>query len=436
MRARSASARASARRRQVRATAVVAGLAALALAFSGCAPETSVAISTPPQVDGPLPDATRAQLEASVTHAMAAAGASGAIVGVWVPWSGTWVTGLGTESSIDATPVDADMVFRIADATRPMTCDVLYRLAADGVVGLDDSVSEYVTGVPDLEGVTLLELCNGTSGIGSYQPTLQAQWLTNPKRVWGARELTSFGLGYSEFTGENSPYRDSDTAYILLGLALERASGKSAAALLDQYVFEPLDMVSSSLPRPAAATPSKTEPVLLGHHSLPGADGVMNCTEPLDITPLSSSIGFTDSGVTSTITDLGRYAQALAAGALAPEGQPDRWAAPLPVSADGPSWLQSTGGAFLAGSLIGQHGTMPGYITAVYSDPGTGMTVAVVLNNSAAGAGLGASLAWELAAIASKAPAASGQTAPEFGLPWTAEQYHEAVTQAAVCPIP
>ncbi|MGC5223579.1 serine hydrolase domain-containing protein [Micromonospora sp. DT81.3] len=419
-----------------RATAGLVGLTALALALAGCAPESSVAIETPPQVDGPLPEEVRAPLEASVTHAMAAAGATGALVGVWVPWSGTWVTGLGTESPTGSAPIDTDMVFRAADATRPMTCDVLYGLAAEGVVGFDDSISDYVTGVPDLEDITLIELCNGTSGLGDFQGTLQSQWITNPERVWGARELTSFGLGYSKPIPPGSQYRESDTGYVLLGLALQRATNKSAAQLLNEYVFDPLDLQSTTLPRATPSAPSRSEPVLKGYHSLRGPDGVINCAEPLDITTMSSSMGFTDSGVTSTISDLGRYAQALASGALAREGQPDRWANPLPVSPDGPSWLQATGGAFLAGSLVGQHGWVPGYLTSVYSDPETGMTVAVVLNNSAAGSTLAASLAWELAAIASKAPAASGETAPQFGLPWTAEQYHEAIAQAAVCPLP
>ena len=44
---------------------------------------------------------------------------------------------------------------------------------------------------------------------------------------------------------------------------------------------------------------------------------------------------------------------------------------------------------------------MPGYITAAFSDPATGFTIAVVLNDSTAGSGMGAYLAWELAAIAS-----------------------------------
>ena len=71
-----------------------------------------------------------------------------------------------------------------------------------------------------------------------------------------------------------------------------------------------------------------------------------------------------------------------------------------------------------------------------YCSGASGLTVAVVLNDSAANSGVGAQLAWELAAIASKAPAASGQTAPEAGLPWTAEQYHEKIAANAICATP
>ncbi len=85
------------------------------------------------------------------------------------------------------------------------------------------------------------------------------------------------------------------------------------------------------------------------------------------------------------------------------------------------------------GSLVGQFGAVPGYTTAAFSDPQSGLTVAVVLNDSAAGSGIGGYLAWELAAIASKAPAAAGETAPEAGLPWTADQFHAEITKRAGC---
>lgn len=45
-------------------------------------------------------------------------------------------------------------------------------------------------------------------------------------------------------------------------------------------------------------------------------------------------------------------------------------------------------------------------------------------------------LAWQLSAIASKAPAVEGQTAPEFGLPFTAEQYAQSIADSAICSAP
>lgn len=414
--------------------AAVASAAALSVVLTGCSSEEPFSYTPPAQVDGVLPDDTVAQLQDAVTNAMVMSGSSGAIVGVWVPWSGSWVAGLGTQSADDQTPVTADMTFRVADVTRQMTCDVLYGLYDDGIVELDAPVPDYVSGVAELTDVTLLDLCNGTSGLGSSEGTVRSMWLNTPAREWAPLELASFGLGQSR-TAPHTTFRDSDAGYLLLGLALERASGKSASALIAEYVTEPLELNSTSLPNATAATPS-ADSALRGNH-LPAIEGGYDCAAPIDITTLSSSVGFTDSGVVSTIEDLGRYSQAEARQALRDSGaEPARYGTPLPVSPNGPSWFQATGGAYLVGPLVGQHGWVPGYLTAAYSDPETGFTVAVTLNTSSAGGGAAAYLAWELAAIASKAPAAAGQTAPEFGLPFTAEQYRDAINGLVVCASP
>ncbi len=419
-----------------RAVLALASAVVLSLVAAGCAPDEHVEIDVPAQVGKAFPEATAQQLQDAVTHAMAAAGASGAIVGVWAPWSGTLVTGLGVESPGSTKAVSEDMEFRVAQLTRPMTCDVLYAVAAEDTVRLTDSVAKWVPGVPDLTDVTLEQLCDSTSGIGSYRPQLSGLFLSNPSRVWNPRELSSYGIGQPRETQPGAAYRDSDAGYILLGVALERATGRSAADLLQDYVFDPLDMEATRLPANAAATPDDDgSPVLNGHHSLPDAAGVMNCVEPLDVTALSASTGYTDSGVVSDIDDLGRYVQALAAGAILPAGV-DRFDAPLAVFAEAPSWYTTRGGAIQAGSLIGQFGSVPGYATAAFADPQSGLTVAVVLNNSAVGGGFAEYLAWELAAIASKAPASGGATAPEAGLPWTAQQYHDMIAAAAICTPP
>lgn len=418
---------------QRRVRVAVVGATVLALALTGCAgTSSSISYAGPAQVEGAFPEATQAQLNDAVTHAMAASGASGAIVGVWAPWSGSWVTGLGTQSPGDSTPVDAEMSFRIGDVTRLMTCDVLYALADRGIVKLDDSVTKYVTGVADLSAVTLLDLCNGTGGIGSSADIVLPNVLSTPERHWNAKEMASFGLERARLA-PGLAYQDSDAGYLMLGLALERASGLSAEKLIEEYVTVPLDLDNTALPTWEPTTPGDN--ALSGFYLQPAEEGGMNCAAPVDITTSSSSIGFTNAGAVSTITDLGRYAQAEAAQVLRTREKPQRYADPIPAYPNAPSWLQVTGAGFLVGSMIGQHGWAPGYLTAAYSDPTTGFTVAVVLNNSTAGKDFIAALAWELAAIASKAPAAAGQTAPEFGLPFTAEQYHEQIAASAVCPI-
>ena len=419
-----------------RLRAVVGGAIALALVLTGCSASDSDLSYTPPkQVDAKLPDDVTAQLQAAVDSAMVASGSTGAIVGVWVPWSGKWVAGVGTQSGGDSAKVTADMSFRVADVTRLMTCDVLYGMADAGKVKLDDPVSKHVSGVADLADVTLLDLCNGTSGVGSSEGTAKPYWLNTPGREWAPLQLASFGLGAARGPAHTA-YKDSDAGYLLLGLALERVSGKSASELISEYVTTPLELNSTALPDPAAATPAPS-PALNGNYLPVAEGGGYDCAAPIDITKSSSSIGFTDSGVTSTITDLGRYAQAEARQALRKEGaEPARFGAPLPSGPKAPSWYQATGGGLLVGSMIGQQGWVPGYATAAYSDPATGFTVAVTLNNSSAGGSVAAYLSWQLAAIASKAPAAKGETAPEFGLPFTAEQYGKAIADGAICSAP
>lgn len=408
-----------------RALAAVAGAAAVVLCLAGCSADPEAQIDVPAQVEGGFPAETQAELEAAVSFAMAATGSTGAVVGVWAPWSGSWVAGVGDAS--------VDDVFRVADLTRPMTCDVLYQMVDEGTVSLDDDVREYVPSVAGLEGVTLGMLCDGTSGLGRYEAALQQEWLNLPTRMWNPNELVAYGTVGFDPSSAGVAWGDSDTAYVLLGIALENAALTGAGSLLQTKVFEPLGLERTRLPGRAAAAPG--EPALTGLLSEPGEDGALSCAEPRDITSISSSIGFTNAGVVSTIQDVGRYTQALATGALTPDGI-DRFGSPHPIGGDLPSWLTNAGGAFQAGSLIGQFGSVPGYITASFAHPETGMTVSIVLNNSAASDLVGAYLAWELAAIASKAPAASGQTVPAAGLPWTAEQYHDAIGAEAVCPLP
>lgn len=420
-------------RRWRRSAAVaIAGAGALALVLSGCTSQGTVSIDVPAQVDAPLPEATVTEMRDAVSAAITATGATGAIVGVWAPWSGTWISGVGTQGPGGAEVTD-DLQFRAADVTGAMTCDAVYRLAADGRFALDDPITQWVSNVPGYEDITLRQLCDGTSGLASYTSSLDGLVRSNPDRVWNARELMSYGISKPRLNDPGVSFASSPTNFLLAGLAVERVTGESLADVITERVIDPLGLAATSTPGPAAAAPG-TSP-LTGHWSQPNADGAYDCAQPTEFTTMSSSYGQAVSGAVTNIRDLGRYAQALATGALLPDDN-DRFANPVPVAADQPTWFTAAGGAYQAGSLIGQFGSTPGYIVGAFADPATGMSVAVVLNNSAGNENTGAWLAWQLAAIASKAPAAAGQTLPEAGLPWTADQMRDNITASAICAPP
>ncbi|MCD1267922.1 serine hydrolase [Microbacterium sp. MEC084] len=414
-----------------RAVAALAGAAAIAVAISGCTGGDPRDATTPDLVSGELPGDTVEQLQGAVEHAMAATGSSGAIVGVWVPWAGAWVTGLGSTAHEGGSEVSTDMAFRIASMTRPMTCDVLYGMVEDGIVELDDPVSKYVPSTPDLTDVTLKQLCDNTSGLARSHDTLLDNYLRTPEREWNAREVAAAGLG-KDRTEAGVAFTDSDTGYLLLGVALQNAASETPAALMRRYVTGPLGLDQTRLPGARAEAPG--EPALPGYYS-DQEDRDAGCVAPREYTEMSASFGYTDSGAVSTIDDLGAYTASLAARAKDGDALAPRWADAKPISTKSDSWYQYAGGTFIAGSMVGQQGTVPGYMTSAYADMDNGLTVAVVLNNSAAPESLVGYLAKELAAIVSKVPAREGGTAPEFGLPWTAEDYHQRIADRAVCPI-
>lgn len=412
--------------RSRRRRGLVAVLTAAMLGLTACAPGTSVDHEPTSQADAPLPAEISDRLQAAVETAMAATGSTGAIVEVRAPWSGVWSATFGT-SGPEGAEVTSDMRFKAGPITRMMACDVLYGMAHRGIVSVDDKLATWLAGYPSAADVTLGQLCDSTSGLGSYAPELTSRWYAVPKREWAPKELIAYGFAKGFTSDPGAAYRDSDTGYLLLGLALQRAADRTPAQLLSEYVFEPMGMESSSLP--TAVTGSGW---LAGLRS---AGKKPNCTEPVDLTSLSPTTGGMAAGVVSTVDDLSDYIQSVALATRSYDTE-SRFADGLPAGSKAPSWFTAAGGALQAGSLVGQAGAVPGYLTAAFADRETGLSVVLVLNNSRADATVPRHLAWQLAAIASKAPAAPGESTPEAGLPWKSQTYAQKVVDSAICPLP
>ncbi len=401
------------------------------LTLSACAAATNTTVSVPEPPAGALPAASTEMLDTALAEAMALAAASGAIAGVWAPWSGSWVSAAGTTAPGGTEKMTADMRFRIGDNTKPMTCDVLYALVEDGTVAIDDKASDYLPSIVGIGGITLGHLCHGTSGLGDFTRTLGSMFAVNPTRQWSPVELVSDGIANAGTGLPGDSYAPSDTNYVLLGLALEEATGRSWRSLYKQHVFDRLGMDDTLFPDPTTLT--LPGPFAPGWESLKLADGTLACDAPTDETALSNSQVFTAGGVVSSVDDLYRYSRSFATGALLSDDlKKEAWQT-IPLGADAPSWQKFGPGGLELGPMRGQAGSIPGHLTAMLSDPATGLTVVVMLNNSTAGAGFAQLLAMKLAAIAAKAQPTEGEKLPVVGLPWSEEQMTEQLAARAVC---
>lgn len=414
---------------RARRTLAVAAIGLLGLT-AGCTTADAVPPG-PEQAQSELPEATVEAMRSAVESAIAATRATGAIVGVWAPWAGSWTAAEGKASANGSEAMSVDMRFRIAENTKPMTCTVLLGLVDDGVVALGDPVKKYLPRMVGIDEITLRQLCEQTSGLGDYSTALRPQLVNNPTRPYVPLELITDGMGEPKAGSPGKTFSPSNAGFMVLGKALEKASGKNWSQLYEQYVFEPLGMTATSFP--TGREQVLPEPHPRGYAFAVDASGALVCSTVRDESELSPTMAWTAGAVVSNLDDLHVFAGAFARGDLvSPQSEKQQWKT-VTMGADVPSWEGYGLGGLQLGPLRGHAGQIPGFISAMLSDPDSGLTVVVMLNNSSAGSGLAQSLAMQLASIASKAPAKQGE-APVITLPWSDEQAAQAVQDAAVCP--
>jgi CubicO group peptidase (beta-lactamase class C family) len=191
------------------------------------------------------PSADRRALVARVDSLAAdqLANAPAASVAVAVVRGGDTIVmrGYGFADRAAMRPAGPTTVYEIGSITKQFTAAAIMRLVEQGKIGLDDDLSKYVPSFP-LHGhhVTIRQLLNHTSGIHSYtnQPAWRPHWADDltPDSIVGfvARDTFDFAPG--------TQWRYNNTGYVLLGMVIEKVSGKPYATYLEEQFFAPLGL--------------------------------------------------------------------------------------------------------------------------------------------------------------------------------------------------
>jgi CubicO group peptidase (beta-lactamase class C family) len=141
-------------------------------------------------------------------------------------------------------PATRETVYEIGSVTKPLTATAIMVLVEDGKLGLDDTITNYLPGLPtSWAGVTIRHLLTHTSGIKDYTdvPNFEAACKLPVSFEAIIQTVSGFPLQFKP----GDKYAYSNTGFFLLGGIIQKASRKSYAEFMNERIFAPLSMTST-----------------------------------------------------------------------------------------------------------------------------------------------------------------------------------------------
>lgn len=239
-----------------------------------------------------------------------------------------------------------DSRFNLGSASKMFTAVAVVQLAEAGKLELDAPVGRWVEGLaPAVAAVTIRQLLTHSGGLGNFFMPENLAALQQARTV-----RQQMGLVDDErpaFT-PGSRFQYSNTGFLLLGRAVEKASGEDFATYLTRKVFGPAGMAMTSLdpqlPVPAAAGLTRLPAMLPGGGAglspppqgvimpppggpMPPPGAVMHPPplDPMRVAVEAALPATPAGGAYSTAADIARFFAALRAGKLVGPA----WATPL-----------------------------------------------------------------------------------------------------------
>jgi D-alanyl-D-alanine carboxypeptidase len=269
---------------------------------------------------------------------------------------------------------------------------VALQLIHEGKIGLDDPISKYLgsepwfSRLPNAQSITVRQLMNHTSGLVRYEfnERFTADLTASPDRVWRPHELVAYILDTAAPFAAGQGWDYSDTNYIVLGMIMEKVTGRTYYDLARERVLRPAKL--------AETVPSDARVIAGLANGYAGANNPFGGTDAMLVEGrmvINPQFEWTGGGIASTAADQARWGKRLYEG-----GAFD--ASMLPKLLDGvPARLgQNTKyglGVIIRestalGTLYGHSGFMPGYQAEMLYLPAQKAAVAFQVNSSVPGA--------------------------------------------------
>lgn len=330
-------------------------------------------LAGPARAETPLDPATVKALEAALDKGLSKCITPGVMVGVWQPGRQPWKAVRGVADVSTRRPVTLHSSSRVGSVTKTFTVTLFLQLVDEGRLGLDDKLSKWFPKMQNADRVTLRMLANMSSGLPSY--TKDEAWVdeyfTHPTRPWTPEQLVAEAAKLKpSFQPGDKQFEYSNTNTVLLGLILEKVTGKRFPQLLQEKILTPLGLAHTAYP-PDARLP---EPFLRGYTVQGVVDGLLQ-----DATDWTPTFGGPAGQMYSTLDDLAVWSRALGSGSLLKPATQKTRLEPTPAHAGGERYYAM--GLGYDHGWLAHEGELPGYNAIVTFHPATGTVIVVAANS-------------------------------------------------------
>jgi D-alanyl-D-alanine carboxypeptidase len=263
-----------------------------------------------------------------------------------------------------------------------------FQLVKEGKINLDDRIEKYLgkepwfDKLPNARQITVRQLMNHTSGLVRYEfkETFTNDLTKNPMKVWTPEERLAYLFGETAKFEPGKGWDYSDTNYIVLGMIIEKVTGKKFYDEANRRLIKPLDL-DDTIPQESP----KMKGVVQGYAGAGNPFGGKDAMIENGKFVINPQLEWTGGGYASTSQDLARWAKMMYEGkAYDPSLLPqvlDGVAAPM-LGKDSRYGLGVIIRQTQAGTSYGHSGFFPGYLTDMMYFPEARVAIAVQVNTS------------------------------------------------------
>jgi D-alanyl-D-alanine carboxypeptidase len=309
-------------------------------------------------------------------------GATGMAAAVIIRGRLVWAGGSGLANRETKTGVAADTPFPIFSITKMFMGALAVKLAEEGRLKLDDPLSGARADWPHADRITLRMLLNHTSGVGGeLRPgnRLERAIDARPRAIWTPQRTLRYARRPHAAPGEKWEYNSAN--YLLAGLVIEKATGRTVAKLLDELILDPLKLRDTVL-QPQER--SRGEPAR-GYGGPPRIARALRIGGRYTPYPSEATAGWTAGGMVASARSVARFADALLRDhLLSPDSRRQLLRfVPATDGLEGYGLGVGKGETSTGTEAWGHFGTGPGFTTSVWYLPAKALTVAVLSSGEA-----------------------------------------------------